>query len=619
MRKFKTESQKILDIMINSIYTNKEIFLRELISNASDAIDKLYYQSLTDNISGLTRDDFAIRLTVDEAARTLTVSDNGIGMTADELDANLGVIARSGSQEFKAATAEDGQASGIDIIGQFGVGFYSSFMVAKKVRVLSRKYGADQANVWTSNGVEGYEIKPSTMEGHGTSITLYLKDDTDEEQYSRFLSEYTLRELVTKYSNYIRYPIKMMVTDYDTDEEGAQTQTQTEQTVNSQVPLWVKNKNEVSEEEYETFYKTNFYDSEAPLLTIHTRVEGKVDYKALLYVPARAPYDYYSKSYEKGLKLYTSGVLISEKCADLLPDCFSFVRGLVDSDLSLNISRETIQQNHRLRAIADNLKTKIQKELLALQKNDPDKYEKFYTAFGLQLKYGIYADWGLNKDLLQDLLLFRSVKEDKMLTLRRYVEAAPEGQTAIYYGIARNVAAVKAMPQSEGLLAAGYDILLFDTDIDEFAVRVLREYEGKEFKNIADEAVAQEETAPDTQRQDVLDFAQQHLGDKVSKVKGTTRFKNHAVCLSAAGDVSLEMERVINAMPNTDGAVKAERVLEVNVEHPAFARLCALYDTDREAAADLVDVLYAQACMVAGLAIDDAADYVAKVTRLLTM
>ena len=617
MRKFKTESQKILDIMINSIYTNKEIFLRELISNASDAIDKLYYQSLTENIGGLTRDDFAIRLVVDSQARTLTVIDNGIGMTADELDANLGVIARSGSQEFKAATAQDGQANGIDIIGQFGVGFYSSFMVAKKVRVLSRKYGTDQANVWTSNGVEGYEIKPSTMDGHGTQITLYLKDDTDEEQYGRFLTEYTLRELVTKYSNYIRYPIKMMVTDYQTDDEGNETQTQTEQTVNSQVPLWVKNKNEVTQEEYDTFYKTNFYDSEAPLLTIHTRVEGKVDYKALLYVPARAPYDYYSKSYEKGLKLYTSGVLISEKCAELLPDCFSFVRGLVDSDLSLNISRETIQQNHRLRAISDNLKTKIQKELLALQKNDPEKYDKFYAAFGLQLKYGVYADWGYNKDLLQDLLMFRSVKEDKMVSLRTYIEAAPEGQTAIYYGIARNLAAVKAMPQSEGLLADGYDILLFDTDIDEFAVRVLREYEGKEFKNIADEAVAQD-AAPDTQRQDVLDFAQQHLGDKVSKVKGTTRFKTHAVCLSAAGDVSLDMERVINAMPNTDGAVKAERVLEINVEHPAFARLCDLYDSDRDAAADLVDVLYAQACMIAGLTLDDAADYVAKVTRLLT-
>lgn len=616
MRKFKTESQKILDIMINSIYTNKEIFLRELISNASDAIDKLYYKSLTQNIGGLTRDDFAIRLTVDEAARTLTVSDNGIGMTADELDSNLGVIARSGSQEFKAAAE---QSDGIDIIGQFGVGFYSSFMVAKKVRVLTKKYGEDEAHVWVSNGVEGYDIKPSTKEEHGTEITLYLKDDTDEEEYSDYLTEYKLRELVKKYSNYIRYPIKMMVTCYRSGEEGKEEEYQEEQTVNSQVPLWVKNKNEVSEEEYDTFYRTNFYDSDKPLLTIHTRVEGKVDYKALLFVPARAPYDYYSKTYEKGLKLYTSGVMISEKCADLLPDCFSFVRGLVDSDLSLNISRETIQQNHQLRAIADNLKSKIQKELLALQKSDRAKYEDFYKAFGLQLKYGIYAEWGMNKDLLQDLLLFRSVKEDKQVTLKEYVEAAPEGQPAIYYGIARNVAAVRSMPQSESLLAKGYDILCFDTDIDEFAARVLREYDKKEFKNIADEAVAEEDAAKgDQTRQDVLDFVQEQLGDKVGKVKGTTRFKTHAVCLSASGDVSLEMERVINSMPNAEGGVKANRVLEINTEHPAFAKLCALYDTDLESAKDLVDVLYDQACMVAGLAIEDAAAYVAKVTALLT-
>ena len=615
MRKFKTESQKILDIMINSIYTNKEIFLRELISNCSDAIDKLYFKSLTENISGLTRDDFYIRVDVDKEQRTITVSDNGIGMSADELDSNLGVIARSGSLDFKQQNTDEN----IDIIGQFGVGFYSAFMVAKKVRVLSRKYGEDNANVWTSNGVEGYDIKPSTKDTNGTEITLYLKDNTEEEDYDRFLQEYTLRDLIKKYSDYIRYPIRMTVSEWQpADEEGGEEkETKVDKTINSMTPLWVKNKNEVKEEEYNEFYKSNFHDYENPLLVIHTKVEGKVDYKALLFIPARAPYDYYSKNYEKGLKLYTAGVMISEKCADLLPDCFSFVRGLVDSDLPLNISRETIQQNHQLKGIADNLKSKIQKELLSLMDKDRQKYEDFYKAFGLQLKYGAYADWGMNKELLQDLLLWRSVKEDKLVSLKEYVEAMPEGQTSIYYGIGKSVAMVKAMPQSEQLLDKGYDILCFDTDIDEFAVKMLRDYKEKSFANIADEAVEDDDAAPDA-HQDVIDFAKQRLGDKVAKVKPTTRLKSHAVCLTAMGDVSLEMERVLNAMPNAEGNVRAERVLEINVEHPVFAKLCALYGTDQEAAGDLVDVLYAHACMSVGLNIDNPAEYVAKVTKLLT-
>ena len=615
MRKFKTESQKILDIMINSIYTNKEIFLRELISNCSDAIDKLYFKSLTENISGFTRDDFYIRIDVDKDARTITICDNGIGMNADELDSNLGVIARSGSLDFKQQNTDEN----IDIIGQFGVGFYSAFMVAKKVRVLSRKYGEDEAHVWTSNGVEGYDIKPSTKEGHGTDITLYLKDNCEEEDYDRYLQEYTLRDLIKKYSDYIRYPIRMMVTDYVTEGEGEDAEEKevlTERTINSMTPLWVKNKSEVTKEEYDEFYKANFHDYEPPLLVIHTKVEGKVDYKALLFVPAKAPYDYYSKTYEKGLKLYTSGVMISERCADLLPDCFSFVRGLVDSDLPLNISRETIQHNHQLKAIADNLQSKIQKELLGMLSKDRETYEKFYAAFGLQLKYGTYADWGMHKDLLQDLLLWRSVKEDKLVTLKEYVEAMPEGQPAIYYGIGKSVAMVKAMPQSEQLTDKGYDILCFDTDIDEFAIRMLREYQSKTFANIADEAVGEEE-AKDEAHADVFDFAKERLGDKVCKVKPTTRLKSHAVCLTAQGDVSLEMERVLSTMPNADGSVRAERVLEINTQHPVFTKLCALYESDRDQAGELVDVLYDHACMSVGLPIDNPADYVAKVTKLL--
>ncbi len=615
MRKFKTESGKVLDIMINSIYTKKEIFLRELISNASDAIDKLYYQSLTGTISGLSRDMFAIRLSVDKEQRTLTIADNGIGMTADELDSNLGVIARSGSMDFKQANDNED----IDIIGQFGVGFYSAFMVAKKVRVLSKKYGEDTANVWLCNGIEGYEIKPSQKEEHGTEITLYLRDNTEEEDYDRFLQEYTLRDLITRYSNYIRYPIRMAVTQYRSGDDVKEEDREyvEEQTVNSMTPLWVKSKGSVEQSEYDEFYKNNFYDSKPPVLTIHTAVEGKVDYKALLFVPSRAPYDYYSKSYEKGLKLYTSGVMISEKCEDLLPDCFSFVKGLVDSDLQLNISRETIQHNYQLRAIADNLKNKIQKELLALLKNDRDKYIAFYEQFGLQLRYGVYADWGMNKELLQDLLLFYSVKQDKLITLKEYTDAMPEGQDVIYYGVGKTPGMVRNMPQSEVLLDKGYDILCFDSDIDEFAAKVIATYADHSFASIANDNP--DDDVKDTAHEDVIAAMQEYLGDKVTRVKATTRLRKHAVCLVAAGEISLEMERVYSAMPNADGSIKAQRVLEINTDHAAFAKLCAYYGTDRELFETLSDVLYDQACLAAGLTLPDAADYVDKVTRLLAL
>ena len=613
MKKFKTESQKILDIMINSIYTNKEIFLRELISNASDAIDKLYYKSLTDNL-GLNRDDFAITVDYDPQARTLSVTDNGIGMSEEELDANLGVIARSGSEEFKRQNLDDN----VDIIGQFGVGFYSGFMVASKIEVTTRKYGEEEAHLWRSVGAEGYEIKPCERETNGTTVKLYLKDNTEEERYDDYCEEYTLRDLIKRYSDYIRYPIKMKVTEYRYGEDVKEEDRtyQEVKTINSMVPLWVKAKKDVTQEEYDGFYRATFHDGEAPLLTIHTSVEGKVDYKALLFVPAKAPYDYYSKEYEKGLKLYTAGVMISERLADLLPDCFSFVKGLVDSDLPLNISRETIQHNYQLKAIADNIKSKIQKELLALLKNDRAKYETFFKAFGLQLKYGVYADWGLNKEFLQDLILFESVKEGKQITFAEYVAAMPEGQTDIYYGVGKSALAVKSMPQSEALLAKGYDILVLSQDIDEFALRSMRSYQDKPFKSIAQE-IPQEEG--DGAHKDVLDALKEVLGDKVGKVVSSKALGSHAVCLTASGEVSLEMERVLNAMPNAMGGIKAERVLSVNEDHPAFAKLCAYYGTDKPLFDDLAEVLYDQAVLAAGLELDDPQGYVDKVTKLLSV
>lgn len=612
MKKFKTESQKILDIMINSIYTNKEIFLRELISNASDAIDKLYYQSLTNNL-GLNRDDFAITIDYDAKERTLSVSDNGIGMNQEELDSNLGVIAKSGSQDFKALNQDDN----IDIIGQFGVGFYSGFMVADKIEVTTRKYGEEQAYLWRSVGAEGYEIKPGERESHGTTVKLFLKPNTDEERYDEYVEEYTLRDLIKRYSDYIRYPIKMKVTEYryGEDVKDEDRTYQEVKTINSMVPLWVKAKKDITEEEYNGFYRATFHDGEAPLLTIHTAVEGKVDYKALLFVPAKAPYDYYSKEYEKGLKLYTSGVMISERMADLLPDCFSFVKGLIDSDLPLNISRETIQHNYQLKAIADNIKSKIQKELLALLKSDRARYETFFKAFGLQLKYGIYADWGMNKEFLQDLILFDSVKEGKQVTFAEYVAAMPEGQTDIYYGVGKTALAVKSMPQSEALLDKGYDILVLSQDIDEFVLRSMQTYADKPFKSIA-QALPEEEG--DGAHQDVLDAVKEVLGDKVGKVVAAKSLGSHAVCLTAAGEVSLEMERVLNAMPNAQGGLKADRVLSINPDHAAFAKLCAYYGTDRPTFELLTQVLYDQAVLAAGLELDDPPGYVDKVTQLLS-
>ena len=625
MKSFKTQSKRVLDLMINSIYTHKEIFLRELLSNCSDAIDKLYFKGMKEGLSGLTRSDFAIEITPDESARTLTIKDNGIGMTAKELEENLGTIAKSGSLAFKEENKDLKENDDVSVIGQFGVGFYSAFMVADKVEVRSKAFGSDDANVWTSTGTEGYDVAPCDKADRGTEIILHIKADTDDEKYSKFLQEYEIRNLVKKYSDYIRYPIKMQVTKYKEQSEedrkaGKERESYKEwETLNSMVPLWKKNKNEITKEDYDKFYKDNFYDYEDPLRVIHTSAEGAVTYKALLYIPSAVPYNYYGKNYEKGLKLYTDGVLITDKCADLLPDCFSFVKGLVDSELTLNISRETIQHNRQLQLIESNIEKKIKNELLDMQKNDRETYDKFFKNFGLQLKYGLYSGWGMNKDLLQDLIMFKSVKTDKYVTLKEYVTDMKADGKYIYYASGKSVAAVKALPQSGKVLDDGADVLCFTDDVDEFAIKMLGEYEGKQFKNVLSEEVSaskedDEKTAADKA---LLDKIKEHLGDAVGKVKISTAIKNHAVCLSSEGEVSLEMEKVLSAMPNADGNVKATKVLEINSDHPVYAKLKAAFEKDPESVADYADVLYQSARLVAGLAIEDPTAVTDKLFKLL--
>ena len=626
MKSFKTQSKRVLDLMINSIYTHKEIFLRELLSNCSDAIDKLYYKGLKEGLSGLTREDFFIKIKADKDAGTLTITDNGIGMTDKELEENLGTIAKSGSFDFKNENADAKEKEDVNVIGQFGVGFYSAFMVADKVEVYSKAFGSDKAFVWTSSGTEGYEIAPCEKTDRGTDIVLHLKKDTDDEKYSKYLEEYEIRSLVKKYSDYIRYPIKTDVTKYKelTEEErkeGKEPESyKEEETLNSMVPLWKRNKNELTKEDYNAFYKDNFYDYEDPLKYIHINVEGAVSYKALLYIPAKAPYDYYSKNYEKGLKLYTDGVLITDKCADLLPDYFSFVKGLVDSELQLNISRETIQHNRQLQLIESNIEKKIKNELLDMQKNDRETYDKFYKAFGLQLKYGLYSGWGMNKEVLQDLIMFKSVKLGKYVTLKEYVEAFGADQKYIYYGSAKTEDAVKALPQSEKLLDSGYDILCFTDDVDEFAVKMLGKYEEKEFKNILDESLANsaEDDKKNEEDKDMLEAIKSTLGDKVSKVKVSSVLKSHPVCLSSEGEVSIEMEKVLSQMPNAEpGMIKANKILEINCEHPVYAKLKSVYENDKDEIGAYADVLYQMARLAAGLPVEDASALNDKLFALL--
>ena len=611
MKKFKTESQKVLDLMINSIYTHKEIFIRELLSNASDAIDKLYYKSLTDGISGLSREDFGIESKADKEARTLTISDNGIGMTEDELDKNLGVIARSGSREFKESAEKNDE---IGIIGQFGVGFYSAFMVSDKVEVISKAYGEDKAYIWTSNGSDGYDVKESEREGHGSTVILHLRADTEEENYSKFLEEYELRSLVKKYSDYIRYPIKMETTQYK-EVDGKEESYKAEETLNSMVPIWKKNKNEIKKEEYEAFYRDTFYDYEAPARVIHTSAEGKVDYKALLFIPSHPQYDFYTKNFEKGLKLYTDGVLITDCCKDLLPDYFAFVKGLVDSQLTLNVSRETIQHNSQLRFIANNIEKKIKSELLAMLETDRDTYLKFYKGFARQLKFGVYDGFGQNKETLQDLLLFHSVKEDKLVSFKEYVNNMLDSQKVIYYATGNSVESIKALPLCEKILDDGYDILCMTEDVDEFVIKIMHDYDGKEFKAIS----AYDESAAEVavENKDLTDFIKDALGDKVTEVKLSSRLKSHPVCLSVKGELSMEMEKVLNQAPDAQQGIKAEKVLEINAGHEIYSKLQTLFENDKDKLKKVSEVLYNQALLIEGMPVENPTKLASLVCELI--
>lgn len=611
MKKFKTESQKILNIMINSIYTHKEIFIRELLSNASDAIDKLYYKSLKENLS-FTKEDFSIYIEADKTGRKIRISDNGIGMTKDELDSNLGVIAKSGSLDFKQNLDEK---SDIDIIGQFGVGFYSAFMVSEKVEVVSKAYGEDQAYMWYSDGTDGYTIKEAEKENFGTEITMYLKQNTKEEDYDEFLSEYKIKELVKKYSDYIRYPIKMDVEktkEIDGENEEKKTQTYIEkETLNSMVPLWKKMKKDIKEEDYNNFYKDTFYDYADPLKVINTSAEGAVNYKSILFIPSKAPYNYYTKGYEKGLRLYSNGVLITDKCAELLPDYFSFIKGLVDSELTLNISRETIQHNHQLKKIEKILEKKIKSELTSMMENDRETYEKFFAEFGLQFKYGLYDNWGVNKDTLKDLVLFHSLNENKLVSFKEYFDKMKENQKFIYYATGKSIEAIKVLPQTEKILDYGFDILCFTDDVDEFAIKFLGEFEKKEFKSISsgdlglENEVEIEETDKD---KEILNLIKESLGDKIAKVKLSSRLKSHPVCLTAEGEVSIEMEKVFNAMPNAQN-VSAQKILEINSNHSIYKKIADMFDENKESVKDYGKILYDQALLIEGLPIENPVEY----------
>ena len=631
-KEFQAESKRLLDLMINSIYTNQEIFLREIISNASDAIDKLAYQALTDQSVGLNRSDFAITLKADEKYRLLTISDNGIGMTQEEMEENLGTIAKSGSLQFKKDLAADAD---VDIIGQFGVGFYSAFMVSEAVTVISKKFGSDQAYMWQSSGADGYTITPCERDGAGTDVILKLKADTEDENYSRFLKSYELRSLVKKYSDYIRYPIKMDVETQKRKEqpegeekkEDAKPEYETvveTETFNSMVPLWQRKKKDITEDEYAQFYRDKFFDFEAPLSTIHFSVEGAVTYQAMLFIPARAPYDYYTKDYKKGLQLYSSGVLIMENCADLLPEHFRFVRGVVDSqDLSLNISREMLQHDRQLKIIANNLEKKIKAELVRMEKDDREKYEKFFAAFGRQLKYGVVADYGTHKDLLQELLLFWSSKENKLVTLQEYVDAMPEDQKFIYFAAGESRSRLQQLPQAEPVQEKGYDILFFTDEVDEFVAQTLMKVGEKEFRNVAaddlglqteEEKKAAEET--ETEAKDVLDFLKETLGEKVKEVRLSKALKSHPVCLAPDAGMSFEMEKYMKRV-NPDFAYEAGRILEINAGHPVFAALRSAMESDPEKAKKYARLLYSQALLMADLPLENPTEYTDLVCSLM--
>lgn len=625
-KQFKAESKRLLDMMINSIYTHKEIFLREIISNASDAIDKLYFKSLTDTSVGMKKSDFAINIAIDKENRTLTVSDNGIGMTEEDLENNLGTIANSGSFAFKK---DNDLGDDVDIIGQFGVGFYSTFMVAKEVTVVTKAFGSDQAYKWTSDGVEGYTIEECDKpDGVGTAITLKLKDDTDDEKYSTYLDQYQIQSLVKKYSDYIRFPIRMEVEHTHYNEEGKEPEVHKAiETLNSMTPIWKKNKSELKDEDYNNFYMEKFGDYEPPVTHIHSKNEGVATYDALLYIPARAPFDYYSKDYEKGLQLYSSGVMIMEKCADLLPDWFSFVKGVVDSeDLSLNISRELLQQDRQLKIIAKNLEKSIKNELAKLLKNDREKYEKFYSVFGLQFKFGIYQSYGAANETLKDLLMFPSSFDGKNVTLKEYVSRMKEDQKEIYYACGETKERIEMLPQLEKIKDKGYEVLYFTQDVDEFAIKVMINYDGKPFKSISDadldldtEEEKEEAKKLDEENKDMFTFMQEAIADKVKTVRLSKKLKTHPVCLSSDGSITIEMEKVLNAMPQNDGnKVKAEKALEINPNHPIFEKLKDLYANDKDKLKDYAKLLYDQALLIEGMSIDNPVEFANLVCELMT-
>lgn len=632
---FKAESKRLLEMMINSIYTHKEIFIRELISNASDAMDKLYFKSLNENL-GLDRSDFHIRLTTDKEAKTLTISDNGIGMTQEELENNLGVIAQSGSLKFKEEMKSEGnadKAEDVSVIGQFGVGFYSAFMVAKKVTVKSKAYGADTAYMWSSEGVDGYTVEECEKAGYGTEITLYMKENTEDEDYEEFLHDYKLRSLVKKYSDYIRYPIKMLSTHRHLKEDAAEDAPEEEkyeehtedETLNSMIPLWKKSKSEITDEEYNSFYHEKFFDYSDPIAHIHSKTEGSATYSALLFIPAKAPFDYYSKEYEKGLQLYSNGVLIMDKCADLLPDHFSFVKGLVDSeDLSLNISREMLQHDRQLKIIAKSLERTIKNELKKLLSNDREKYEEFWKAFGLQIKFGIYNGYGMNKELLQDLLMFTSGKDKKPVTLEEYVAGMKEGQDCIYYASGESAERIDALPIVESVKDKGYEILYLTDNVDEFCLQMMVDYKEKKFKSVqgGDLDLETEEEKKELKEKnessrELCEAIKEALGDKVADVRLTGKLKTHPVCISADGALSVEMEKVLNSMP-TDRKAKADKVLEINPDHAIFDKLQFLYDNDREMLSTYADLLFAQAMLIEGMAIEDPVAFSEELSRVMS-
>ena len=632
-KQFKSESKRLLDLMINSIYTNKDIFLREIISNASDAIDKLFYISLTDERVGMSREDFRIRVFADKDKRTITVSDNGVGMTAEDMEKNLGVIAHSGSLQFKQDNAE-AAGNEIDIIGQFGVGFYSAFMVSDDVTVVSRAYGSDKGFCWHSTGADGYTVTECDKDAVGTDVVMHIKPDAEGEHYSDYLENWKLRELIKKYSDYVRWPIVMDVEETKpvekTDESTGETKTEyvtetAEQTINTMVPIWQRSKSDVSEADCIAYYKEQFHDVTDPVAVVRVSAEGAVSYKAMLFIPETVPYDFYSREYEAGLRLYSNGVLIMDKCADLLPECFRFVRGVVDSpDLSLNISRELLQHDRQIKVIAANLEKKIRSELMKLLENSPEKYRAFFKNYGTQLKYGMVANFGMKKDMLRDLILFYSSMGSDAITLKEYAAAMPESQSVIYYAAAGSMSSAAALPQTEEVRSRGLHILYLTEPVDEFVIEILGEYDGKKFCNVASDDLGletEEEKAETTQKEDenrsMLDFVKQTLGDRVVSVRLSHRLKSFPACLATEGEITLEMEKYFRTMPGAEDAPMAKRVLELNGEHRAFDALKKAYDSDRDRAAAIAKILYSQALLAAELPLEDNAEYTELVCSML--